>query len=674
MRSPLFLMPGLALLFVVWASACARAPADAELSAGASPSVAGRCGVGAPCALGDAACAPDAIVASVDARGERVVCSVCEDGGQELDVCGIAQAAPCFETESAAGGACTRCLTAEGQLLFDDCDEALGAGVATCEETLRATGSLEGAMPCGTDDDCAGDALCVSPDPNGTGACVPSQQIQRCEVCTDERGQVVRERCRPDADRCEDETTPEGRACVACYLGGEFAWRECAPARIAPARCELYGDASARCIDCYGPDDELLSHECTISSPPPVEGALSGDAAEAPPAVYCEVRTLPGGVECSACIDESGQMRVDTCASAERGLRCEALRYSEQTCVVCLDPSGDVQFLDCQAEGCTDAGACAPPPACEVRSDGEGAYCRTCPNSATGQDEQRCLRPHPLYCRYEAFYEEEAGDTSEDAAVSATLCGICALDGAETPFFETCELPAWRGPTCVWREAEPNGSDTGAGGSVCGTCYAPASGDDPASTCEAPAARVRRMLPDGADAGAAGEEWCAAPRSVELSGQGGAPLRWPARPGSEGEALDATCVACGQGGDVAGAGCRLRPADCIEAVGQSSPAPVACAHDVRSYRRVATQCDDPWGSSGGSRGEVGLLALLSWLYESEGIIPFEGYVRRVADAISCSACDCPSGDVYEVFLDPVHEERLRELGFERTPPSPPEGP
>lgn len=559
------------------------------------------------------------------------VCARCEGSGRgDVEICGTPEEARCFDLEAPAGGACQRCVTETGAVLYDDCAADLFDGDLSCETVQQGEGATDAldaeVRACRSDADCGAGEACFLGAPRQEGVCEPLSDGVRCEVCTDGRGQVVREVCRPEADQCEEVQLSDGRVCTECTLNGQLAWRDCSEVDLDPRVCEAYGDGAARCVDCYGAAGELLLHRCTLP-------AATGKAA----AGFCDVEALPGGGTCTTCFDPNGGVVSETCDETSDWTRCEELVFTDQRCVVCVDAGGAAQFTDCRRRGCAEGEGCPPPPACEVREAADGAYCRVCPVEGIDEREQRCMSSGALFCSFEDRFEEPSDpDRSVDESPSGEVCLVCAdIEGGEEAY-RSCADNGPEPPVCVVRDEE--------GGARCEICYDAANGAEVYSSCGA------------APAPAAGQ--CSADAARELLGPDQERLRLP---GSEAPAV-AACEACGlDAGAPERATCWVQPPACPEDTAASA-APGACSLEVERYRYEATQCADPWGSSVGPEG---LRGLLGWLLGRYGILGWSAESVSTPLEQGCAACDCPAGVALTLYVDPDYEDVMLELGFTR---------
>ncbi len=390
------------------------------------------------CVLASEGCDPADISGSVVER-----CAACDGGG--VQVCGPARTARCFELELA--GPCQRCVTDDGQVLYDDC-------AAPADEL--------------------GDLLCESVSYDSDDA---RADETTCEVCRDANGQVVRESCRPNATECRDVIV-NGRDCQECFTAeGELAYRECERADLDPRVCEVYGGAGGSCVDCYGDDDELLSHECTSG------GSFDGGVgAPARDASYCDEVLDPAGRTCERCYSETGTLVSESCVDDVEAApgRCQQLTFSEQSCLVCVDDSGQEASTQCESttNACASPDAC-PVPSCENTYTADGTLCRTCPtsNAAADGSETRCMSDSDLVCvTDQSFSEAPPPEGGDDPALVSEVCTVCSAAGVEQ--YRACSSDGSVPPQPVCS------AKSSADGAACEECVEAASGDVVYSSCD----------------------------------------------------------------------------------------------------------------------------------------------------------------------------------------------
>lgn len=368
-------------------------------------------------------------------------CARCAYQGEPYDICGAPRTARCFVLDH--GAPCERCVTDEGEVLYDDCATRADDFVELSCEAV----AYEGA-----------DLV--------------------CEVCRDDHGVVVRESCRPNASHCEDRVV-NGRACRECYTDeGDLAYRECQRADIDPVVCEAYGSSVAQCIDCYGANDELLSHECSMPIPP---GAGHGGEMPMPGPSYCDSVIDPSGRSCTSCYSAAGDLVEEHCDDVDVGrpARCEQLAFLEQTCFVCVDDDGQESSTQCSpnSDSCrTSPIACPAPPPCENRYRDDGALCRTCVTSS-GESETLCMSGGGLVCETEQEFSESPSPGRGEPALTSELCTVCRAPGMPEPVYRACSTDGTvpPQPVCSTRAQED--------GSTCEICVAPGSAEEVYSTC-----------------------------------------------------------------------------------------------------------------------------------------------------------------------------------------------
>ena len=550
------------------------------------------------------------------------------------EICGELRTARCFDLESPEGGTCQRCVTDAGEVLYDDCfDAPQDVANLHCEVVLRgdpAEAPTTEVLACSSDTDCGEGAVCILDNQAPEGRCVPLTDGVECEVCTDEAGYTVREVCRPQADSCSDVVEADGRVCTECTLNGELAWRECTRPDVDPRVCEAYGDESARCIDCYGESDELLSHDCSF-----------GNGGQG----FCDVVAAPGGLSCRTCYDASGAVLFEECDAGQPPMRCEELAFTDQTCVVCVDEQNAPLFTDCRLNSCSPVGDCPPPPPCEVRFTGDGALCRVCPVEGTNEVEQRCLSGGDLFCFFEDSFSEPPPPSSPDdpnspPPASPDVCLVCVDAAVGSEVYRSCGggAGAAEPPVCM--------PSTDADGVLCETCYDPQTGEALYSSCAEP--------PPPPDQ-------CVDMPGLEVRGSQGQALYLPSDNVDVATPAIADCVSCAESPDMpAFSQCFLRMSCGATDPSMPEPQPAPCV-EVQTWFYEVTQCADPWGQSADVDGIVRMIA---YLLEQHGVPAWRvSYSPGLQTPSTCEACGCLTGARLEVDVEPAYEGVLVDLGF-----------
>ena len=397
------------------------------------------------------------------------VCGNCFSGS--ADICGVADEAICEVRENSAGRACQLCIAASGTILFNDCVRADDVDAASCELTPGQT---------------AGDV---------------------CRSCFDANGSIVSVSCAPAADRCEVDVEIDGRRCNRCFKAGVLVSTVCAPPELDPRRCVAYENDVGRCVDCYGDNNVLLAHDCRIATDAEAAG------------LSCESR-FSAGLRCTTCADSAGQVVSQNCRDDVPGSdRCERLEFSDQSCVVCVDTSDTLVFVDCVDNTCAaevgcrvdsdctesqvcfdgrcvgrageDTGGekdpsvtiCVEPPTCSTSRNAAGDLCRSCPSSADGI-EVRCLASSSLTC--ETVDEASLPPATNSSVGEQPVTGPEEPTGRPSPQGRTCVLCRDRAVGVeVYRDCEGNGvvpppycsNTTDVDGSTCAACYDAISSD-----------------------------------------------------------------------------------------------------------------------------------------------------------------------------------------------------
>jgi hypothetical protein len=533
---------------------CLEPPRD---DAGPQVCAAGEGGPG--CAYATPGCDADAIRKSGDE-----ICASCTVDADDVEICGLPEIARCEAREDSKGDPCRICATAGGEILYDSCFSDVSPEIASCER------SLLGPSPAEADDD---DIV--------------------CETCTDLRGAVVSTVCEPVHDECHAVQDGD-RACRECTRDGAVVIYACEQPNIEPRSCQVYGNERGRCIDCFGDEDQLLSHSCT----------LVGDVF-----VSCSEIVTQEGLRCSVCVDQNGAQVSRSCNQDIAELQqCALLDYTDQSCLVCLDQFGGVALTSCQRKGCVGDN-CAAPPACFFENVGD-ALCRTCTVEGSGALEQRCVVETNLVC---------ASGVSDGAAGSCLSC-TDRVTGLEV--YKRCDGTG-SPPTCFTVDD--------ADGGRCEVCNDPVSNETVYASC------------DG--------QTCYALGRYQLTGRLGTALRL------DGSPAVAECAECARSADFSGASsftasCSLRD-DCG---GTDLVDPGAACERAVLLQLAPRLCGNPWeragyGSADGQAGAYELLVVLGYALEAGGIglISLSTSVGE-ADAECAGGCDCPRGDRMDALV------------------------
>ena len=343
---------------------------------------------------------------AIEERPGDVTCAVCSADAGPAEICGVVDVARCESREDSRGEPCSYCATDFGEILFDSCFSDDPVPFENCERSEEP----------------------VNPDGK------PGSTDLVCETCTDANGVVVAQSCEPQSDECHAEDA-NGVSCRVCTKDGDVVVRNCEQPDIAPRSCEAYGDVNSvgRCVDCFGDNDELLSHSCTLAEDP---------------FISCSESVTPEGLRCFSCFDANGAQVERYCEDISPELQqCALLDYSEQSCVVCVDDRGDPALLECERRDCVEDGACAAPPECTLEFGPNGGLCRTCPTDA-GELEQACVVETNLVC----------GQVFDD--FTGGVCTSCNDLSTGVEVYRRCDdaLP----PTCFFTDNEI--------GEVCEVC------------------------------------------------------------------------------------------------------------------------------------------------------------------------------------------------------------
>jgi hypothetical protein len=589
------------------------------------------------CVLDSEACSADTIAA----RGDGMTCATCTDESGDVEICGASIEARCVQQENAFGDACQRCVTDDGQILYDDC---FGPNAQT-DDLLCESAGLSGPMN--------------PEDPEGPPSLVIDETTE-CEVCRDANGQVVSTRCAPVADSCA-EIEVAGRMCLECTTDGVVIYRKCDPLDIDPRFCVSYADDDGICVDCYGQNDELLTHECVVGG--------TGIS-------YCEDERTPEGYVCSRCYGTSGLLLEEQCYfSPPSALRCQELIFTDQTCVACVGEVGELLSLDCYSNGCAESpdenAACPPPAPCEMIFGDDGSICRVC---STMQDNERveelqCIDQGGLVCFEEVNYVEGSdGDpNAPDGALIAQHCVVCFDEEVEV--YRSCEdvgvapppvceyYDNFAGELCETCFDQQTGDvvysscsgapvcydETDADGQLCTTCYDSLSGDIVESSC--------------------GAQVCSGVAGLVVTDIDGQPVK---HPGTETHVeLLADCSMCNGNTDADQlTTCSVVNACVDPATGAPGvmPDPTQQCGNLVNVSLDVVQCGRPWGDGYADIDEA--MRIIAWGAVDIGVLFHSATLSwSAAGGEMCEACDCLSGQRLDVVVDEASVGALLNAPF-----------
>ena len=593
-------------------------------------------------------------------------CARCEVNGEDVDICGPLDVAYCVQRENPVGGTCQECVTDRGETVFNDCplDANLAPDEVACETAIREDTS------------------------------------EACSICTDAAGNVVEVQCRPDAQDCADVVGSDGRLCEECYAAdGSLAYRNCeASSELDPRICQVYENELGRCTDCFGAQNELLSHSCVLNT---------ADAA-----VFCAETIGLDGLRCERCVNADGAVVSEACEEVGQDAeKCESLVFSEQTCVVCVI-DGNVSFYDCVSDACgpnegdlqPGMDGCMPPP-CAFEFDSEGNVCRTCQTS-WGEAETRCVQNGELFCEYieEGTSISVPNDGEQPQAPcdndldcpQGTLCGADGLcvGGTDIAGTQLCLVCSDRNGEEHYRNCD-GGTGNVANEPVC-SVQELAFDERETYQCETCFASAEEVGVGEPIFDQCAFEACRSEPLAALHDANGSPVVVPGF-GVEGEGVVVQCDACrerlqaqlnapGELGEVTYASCAAweNCSHFIDGATQPGADPTVnsgegyyCSEGVQMYYR-STQCANPWLSDdftqlpGGSIDE--LQALMRWALLTVGAPVFQAVIEESGLAPeACAACGCADGHLIEVVVNANQRELFAQWGFLYEPPSPPPG-
>jgi hypothetical protein len=576
-------------------------------------------------------CDPAAIVEDGAARCATCAFASGKDGGvgDATTICGAPTEAPCETRQNSVGLACQLCITADGEILYDDCFTAeTGAPESlSCEVSAGAT-----------------------PD-------------EECRTCFDVDGSAISVGCGPRAESCID-TTVDGRTCQVCSARGVVVSSTCAAADLDPGLCLAYGDDEGRCVDCFDAQGVLLAHECT--------DALAGDS------LLCSQTVQPEGLVCTVCTDAQGTVVERSCESAlPQPERCADLVFSEQSCLMCVDADNVVVRVECRRNDCAEAafvcradadcpvdfacfdGTCVPasgtsgdrpappvecplPPGCSNEIDDDGDVCRTCPRD-DGVLETRCMPISRLAC--ETLPEDQL--PAEDSAVrddaegapeepsQGRLCTLCRDTPSGVEVYRDCEgNGAVPPPFCV--------DDVDVAGERCSVCFDAVTGEVVYRSCPV--------------------DTCADMNTAALVDDNG---RRFAFDGPIAHIETATCEQCRQGDsvvtdDVVGG---FQPRCIVDSPctngRRSDDTSVPCPVTTRLVL-APLSCEQPWDAFGdGADVHDELRDVLEFLLHA-GVFAISAE-QISAGAPGCDSCTCERGDRIAIEVWSYDDERARAL-------------
>jgi hypothetical protein len=622
---------GAVLLLGSLGAACTDGPVDVgNLDAGESRGCVENTAGG--CVLDSEACSADRI--SVRANGET--CASCTSESGDVEICGATIYARCVEQENAYGDACQRCVTDDGQILYDDC----------YGQNARAENLV-----------CESAGLVATPNPDSPDG--PSEPVvddtTECEVCRDAQGQVVSTRCAPVADECSFVEVA-GRMCIDCTADGVVVYRKCDPLDIDPRFCVSYGDDDGVCIDCYGQNDELLTHECVL-------GGLG--------VALCEDVRTPEGYVCSRCYSTAGFLLEEQCYfSPPSALRCQELYFTDQTCIACVGEAGELLSLACYTNGCDQNADCPPPAPCEMFFGDDGSVCRTCTSDQNGVAvaESQCVDQGGLVCFEEMNVVDgrDADPNSPDGALIAQHCITCFDNDVEV--YRSCEDVGTAPPPVCEYYANFAGElceacfDTQTGTAVYSSC----SGDpvcydevsafgDPCSTCY-------DSLTGAILESSCGAQICSGTGTLLVTDLNGQPVKHPSA--NNDVTLEADCTACDGASDLE----KFTSCTVTNACGDASngspgfhPDPIGFCGDLATVSLALGQCDRPWGDGFSDVDEA--LRIIAWGAIDLGVLFHSVTLSSSMVGEPCLACSCLSGERLDVTVEQANVELLLSTPF-----------
>ena len=199
---------------------------------------------------------------------------------------------------------------------------------------------------------------------------------------------------------------------------------------IAPRECARYADDQGTCVDCWGDDGALVSHQCT--------------QAEAP--LACHRAVQGDGRSCWTCSDENGVEAVHQCDVVSRTEQCDVLQFSSGTCTLCVDGANNPTYFACD----DGAAAARDVQECFFSNDDDRALCVNCPVPESDTlSERACMGEPVLSCVLDA----NAPDNEEGAGVGQAPSECLQCTGPAGAADEVCgySLP----PACE-RDVDAN--------------------------------------------------------------------------------------------------------------------------------------------------------------------------------------------------------------------------
>lgn len=513
-------------------------------------------------------------------------CATCPSDQGEAQICGFAETARCESRENSRGEPCSFCATDFGEILYDSCFTSDPGQQLNCERSEQPVepGTVEELV---------------------------------CETCTDIDGNVVSTSCEPAHDSCETGPNESGLICRVCTRDGEVVVTDCEQPIISPRSCEAYQNEVGRCVDCFGDDDELLTHFCTLA-----EDTF----------ISCSDSVTPEGLLCTSCFDQNGVQTDRFCDQVDPTLQqCALLDYSEQSCVVCLGVDGFPALYECARKACdaTVDKNCAPPPECEFEFGESGELCRTCPTDAGDLIEQQCVFETNLQC--EQLFDDFTGG----------VCLSCKDIGSGVEVFRRCDngsLP----PTCFEQD-----DGTGTGG-TCEVCVDSVSNEQVYAACPA--------------------QTCYDVGQFELfSAQGNSLF-------VNDQVAAADCSECAANADdgVTAAGdfqavCTLRAVNVCGPLDLTNP-DAACEGTVAFTLRPQL-CENPWEVAGFQSGfqatSLEMLDIMSFALATADIgisaVQYQGIDPNTPPSDCVEQCGCLRGDLVELVVSPDQAAAVVEL-------------
>jgi hypothetical protein len=310
--------------------------------------------------------------------------------------------------------------------------------------------------------------------------------------------------------------------------------------------------------------------------------------------------------------------------------QCALLTYTDQTCVVCVDQTGQPSDYRCERNNCPN-GDCPPPAECFFENDVDGALCRTCPVEGSDVLETKCVEETNLRCT-----QEDVADGDDPSTGAGGTCLSCVDVTSNLEVYRRCNDDE-SVPACFSGGADEDDVS-------CEVCVDPVTSEAFYASCS-----------DGLS--------CYSEGSFELFALDGSSLV------IDGAVAVVSCADCGSAeGNALFATCALRN-DCGSI--DLTHADAIC-DDAVVFHLEPRLCGNPWEEAGyegqGVGGSFEITQVLAFALDVGGVGAVRvtdhvsaGAVTNPGDPKCADGCACARGDVVDVAVRPEDAAETRAL-------------